>query len=129
MWYADPSGANEIAELRCAGFTVRKGDNKLCSGIAAVSARLQNETLCVLEGRCPNLLTEASLYCYDDAGGENPVDKNNHALAALRYLISRLDARHLARGAKEKQGMDAPPPPAPRTSPDWDDERYWISLN
>jgi hypothetical protein len=37
---ADPSGANEIAELRCAGFTVNKGINALVPGIAAVSARL-----------------------------------------------------------------------------------------
>jgi hypothetical protein len=25
MWHADPSGANERAELCCAGFTVREG--------------------------------------------------------------------------------------------------------
>ena len=37
-WYADSSGANEIAELRCAGFTVNKGVNALALGIAAVSA-------------------------------------------------------------------------------------------
>ena len=29
LWYADPSGANEIAELRYAGFTVNKGVNTL----------------------------------------------------------------------------------------------------
>src|SRR5271168_3589882 len=41
-WYADPSGANEICELRCAGFVVRKGNNDLRPGIAAVRARLEN---------------------------------------------------------------------------------------
>jgi hypothetical protein len=29
--------------------------------------------------------------------GENPIDEHNHALAALRYLVSRLDARFIAR--------------------------------
>jgi hypothetical protein len=37
---------------------------------------------------------EAELYRYGDAPAdsraESPVDKHNHALAALRYLISRL---------------------------------------
>ena len=28
--------------------------------------------------------------------GERPIDENNHALGALRYLISRLDARFIA---------------------------------
>src|SRR5437879_4472163 len=91
-WYVDPSGATERSELLCAGFAVRKGDNALRPGIAAVSARLENGTLRVLEGRCPNLLAEAALYRYsDDAGdrrAEAPVDQQNHALAALRYLIS-----------------------------------------
>src|SRR5262249_32777234 len=49
-WYADPSGASEIAELRCAGFAVRRGDNALRPGIAAVSARLGDGSLRVVEG-------------------------------------------------------------------------------
>jgi hypothetical protein len=56
MWYADPSGANERCELRLAGFLIRTGDNSLRSGIAAVSARLENGTLRVVQGCCPNLL-------------------------------------------------------------------------
>jgi hypothetical protein len=36
------------------------------------------------------------------------VDENNHALAALRYLISRLDARYLAKYQK-RSGTDLPP--------------------
>ena len=65
-WYTDPSGAAEIAELRCAGFAVSAGDNSLRLGIAAVAARLDNGTLKVLAGACPSLLREASLYRYSD---------------------------------------------------------------
>jgi hypothetical protein len=41
---------------------------------------------------------EATLYrCGTDEGGsETPLDEHNHALAALRYLVSCLDARQMA---------------------------------
>jgi hypothetical protein len=100
-WYADPSGANERCELRLGGFHVIEGDNALRPGIAAVTARIENGTLRVLEGRCPNLLYEAGLYRYGNESREKyaevPVDEHNHALAALRYLVSKVDARQMAR--------------------------------
>ncbi len=107
-WYADPAGAGEIDELRCAGFTISKGDNTLRPGIAAVSARLEERSLRIVEGKCPNLLAEAELYRYsteaEDKRAETPVDDNNHALAALRYLISQLDAGKLGRRDPKKAG-------------------------
>jgi hypothetical protein len=96
-WYADPSGANERCELRWAGFSVAEGSNAIRPGIAAVSARLENGTLKVVEGTCPNLLWEAHLYRYGEGGREGsaeaPVDEHNHALGALRYLISGIDGK------------------------------------
>ncbi|MSQ97657.1 MAG: hypothetical protein EXR98_24335 [Gemmataceae bacterium] len=100
MWYADPSGANDIAELRHAGFTVRRGVNDLRAGIAAVIARLEDGRLRILEGRCPNLLAEAGMYRWgesEDRRAEVPVDEHNHALAALRYLIATIDRHKLAK--------------------------------
>ena len=44
----------------------------------------------------------------EDRRAEVPVDDHNHALAALRYLIARLDKNNLARRASKS---DAPPPP------------------
>ena len=129
-WYADPSGANEITELRCAGFTVIPGDNALRPGIAAVSARLENGTLKVVEGCCPNLLREATLYRYSpeesDRRSETPVDDNNHALAALRYLISRHDARHMARLRRRSQQPEGAPGAA---SPPKPQQRPWLSVH
>jgi Terminase large subunit, T4likevirus-type, N-terminal len=101
-WSADPSGAAEISELRCADRVVRRGINALQFGIAAVTARLADGRLRVVEGACPNLLAEACLYRYPEegeGGNENPLDEHNHALAALRYLVSRLDERRMARRA------------------------------
>jgi hypothetical protein len=108
-WYADPAGRTEIEELRASGLVVRRGDNDIRPGIAAVAARLRTGRLKVRRNACPNLLTEASLYRYPSAAeralrGENPVDEHNHALGALRYLISRLDARFIARLRKRPTG-------------------------
>ena len=84
------------------GFTVGRGKNDLRQGIAAVSARIEDGILKILPGRCPNLLHEAELYRYstepEARKTETPEDDNNHSLAALRYLISRLDAGRLSRG-------------------------------
>jgi len=81
---------------------VTAGNNALRSGIAAVTARLQTGTLKVVNGACPNLLKEADPYRWSDEPGaaETPVDDYNHALAALRYLISRLDQRTLGKVLK-----------------------------
>ena len=62
--------------------------------------------------RCPNLIGEAKLYRYPSPQervlvGERPIDDNNHALGALRYLISRLDARFIAK-LRGKTDTEAP---------------------
>jgi hypothetical protein len=100
VWYADPSGATERSELCCANLKVAAGINAMQLGIAAVTARLANGSLRIVEGACPNLLAEAWLYRYPEngaGGSENPLDEHNHALAALRYLVSRLDERRMTR--------------------------------
>jgi hypothetical protein len=110
-WYADPSGPAEIEELKCGGFAVSAGENALRLGIAAVAARVENGTLKVLAGACPNLLREASLYRYSDdpldRRSETPVDAHNHALAALRYMVAKIDAHQLGRMAKKAGGEAA----------------------
>jgi hypothetical protein len=108
-WYADPAGRTEIEEMRASGLVVRRGVNDIRAGIAAVTARLRTGRLKVRRDACPELATEARLYRYPSADeravcGENPVDEHNHALAALRYLISRLDAHYIARLRKPRKG-------------------------
>jgi Helicase len=114
-WYADPEGAREITELHCAGLTIRKGDNAQRPGIAAVRARLENGALKVMAGACPNLLAEAQLYRYDPEtpNAEIPLKEHDHALDALRYLISKLDWKKMARMRRGQPLEDAPPPGAP----------------
>lgn len=110
-WYADPSGAQEIATLRRMGLVVRRGHNDIAAGLAALRSRIETGRLKVLGSACPNLLAEAKLYRYPtrqtgQPGSEIPVDDHNHALSALRYLVSRLD-NSFFRQAK-KQQVDGP---------------------
>jgi hypothetical protein len=111
-WYADPSGATEIGELRCAGFTMRKANNQRRSGILAVRARIETDRLKILEGACPNLLAEAQLYSYDADSGDEPSKGNDHALDALRYLVSKLDCKKIAL-FRRKEPPEPEIPPAP----------------
>jgi hypothetical protein len=128
-WYADPAGAREIHELRCASFVLRKGDNAKRPGIAAVRARLENGSLRVLENACPNLLAEAGLYRYDgDAGdSEEPIKEHDHTLDALRYLVSRLDARQMAleRRRPAEEVRDSEKSPEGSSAPA---KRKWLSI-
>jgi hypothetical protein len=121
MWYADPAGRTEIEELRRAGLKVRHGDNTIRRGIALVSERIRTGRLKVSPA-CVNLLAEARLYRYPTPAereqlGENPIDAHNHALAALRYLVSRI--------------VPAPAPtrqPEPRRAVFDDDESHWTPI-
>jgi hypothetical protein len=137
-WYADPSGATEIGELRASGLTVRRGANDIRLGVAAVSARLGTGRLKVLRSACPNLLAEARLYRYPSAAeravsGENPVDEHNHALGALRYLISRLDAHYIARLRRRSDAGEAEPKASPKKEPrPWnrlDNDNLWTTMS
>lgn len=145
MWYADPAGRTEMEELRIAGHKVRKGSNDIRMGIAAVTARLRTGRLKVNQTRCPNLCYEAKLYRYPShteraMAGENPVDADNHALGALRYLISRLDARFIAKLKKiapseerlegdEIEGVDHSETQAAVFNVRLRDEHLWTPLN
>jgi hypothetical protein len=119
-WFCDPSGATERNELRLAGFNIRRGKNALHPGIAAVNARIESGRLFVRQDACPNLIAEAGLYRYSDVPAERnaevPVDEHNHALSALRYLISMLDDHHLA--GRPSQPPPDKGPPAP-LEPGW----------
>lgn len=122
-WYADPSGPTEITECRAAGLKVLRGNNEIRLGIMAVTARLRTGRLKVLRPSCPNLVSESQLYRYPDASeraalGEDPLDDANHALGALRYLVSRIDRRFLGRlraSQRSASGPDAPPLTDPPT--------------
>ncbi len=129
-WYADPSGGTEIAELRRADRVVRRGDNNLRRGIGLVTARIRTGRL-KIHPRCTNLIAEAKLYRWPTATeravhGENPIDAHNHALAALRYLVTRIEvggSRSQEAGDRSQGSVRGPE--SEERSRGADDERYW----
>ena len=123
-WFADPSGANERSEMRVAGYAVMPGKNDIRAGLSLVTARLEGGMLRIIDGTCPNLLSEAGLYRYGDAvhgRAETPIDEHNHALSALRYLVSRLDERGL-RISERLREAEPPALPPPERS-------MWVPFN
>jgi hypothetical protein len=138
-WYADPSGAGDIAELRRANLSVHKGRNQVQRGIAAVNSRIRSGTLRIVAGACPNLLHEAGLYRWDDAPAEKrseqPAEGYDHALDALRYLISRVDERRSPAPSAPTPPQTDPKaaPPKPQAKKNnwwkrWNDESLWTRI-
>jgi hypothetical protein len=86
--------------------------------------------LYVVADRCPNLVAEAGLYRYsaDEAqrGSEVPVDEHNHALAALRYLVSRIDVRFM--GRMRRAGPDSGTASVGKRDEVHNDEAMWTIL-
>ena len=123
-WYCDPAGRTEMEEFRLAGHVIRAGLNNIRLGIAAVTSRLRTGRLRIDAERCPNLLAEAKAYRYPSEAeqrllGENPIDDNNHALSALRYLVSRIDQ---GRGRSSGKWEE------PKPSREADDEDWWTPV-
>jgi hypothetical protein len=106
-WWADPAGADQIAELRRHGHDVvastHTGQQPLQHGIDLVTQRIRSGRLRV-RGDLGHLIDEAGKYRYDKQT-ERPLDQDNHALAALRYLITAIDRGKAApRDATDRAG-------------------------
>jgi hypothetical protein len=98
-YWADPARPDSIAELRAAGHDVipcvhlvgQGGARPILDGIDRVTDRIQTGRLRV-SSACKDLVREAGLYAYDpEKVKEEPIDRDNHAMDALRYLIVGLD--------------------------------------
>ncbi len=96
VWFCDPSGAGEIALLQQEGVNAVAAYNSIKPGVSAVEARLVNKRLAFTPD-CLNTTTEFSSYAYPtDADGnvsgkDLPIDKANHCMDALRYMITGVD--------------------------------------
>ena len=94
--WGDPSGSVAIAELKLHNVAVRKAPNAVLPGIDKVrQALLQRADAPGLQvdASCSTLIREFENYHWQEAlaGAEAaPVKKDDHALDALRYLVSGL---------------------------------------
>lgn len=96
----DPSAASFIAELKKAGFKVKKAKNDVIDGIRFTASALQREGIKILR-HCKMTLAEFSAYCWDEKKSEDtPIKVSDHAMDAMRYFaytIIRIPRRPRAR--------------------------------
>lgn len=91
--YPDPENPSAIEKLRQNGINIRevkKGKDSVQSGINDVRERFKQMRL-KIHARCVNLIAELETYHYPDDSSnvkENPVKEFDHALDALRYIVS-----------------------------------------
>jgi hypothetical protein len=112
MWHADPAEPRNIERFRRADLRAVKADNRVMVGISAVSARIRTGRLRVFRG-CKNLIYEAGLYRWPTpeerrVSGEEPIDENNHACSALRYMVQGID--RLTQVWREEREPEPEPP-------------------
>lgn len=94
--YPDPESPSAIEELRQLNINVRevsKGKDSVVSGIQKIRELLLIDKI-KINSRCVNLISEFEMYSYDDEKeinqNEKPIKANDHALDALRYVISMI---------------------------------------
>ena len=95
--YPDPENQGAIEELKRLRVNVKevvKGKDSVKSGIQSIREMLIRGDL-LINKRCVNLIAEFEMYSYDDDKverneQENPIKANDHALDALRYIVSSI---------------------------------------
>jgi hypothetical protein len=72
-----------------------KGIDSIANGITRIKARIRTGKLKIMKHQCSCLMEEFDNYRYPTIDGEvasaNPIDKMNHSIDALRYLINGFD--------------------------------------
>ena len=94
-FYADPSAAGLIAELRDAGLAVVAADHRVMDGIHRVKAALQvagdGRPRLTVSPQCVNTIAEFESYVWKEGRAgmrDEPEKMNDHAMDALRYVYN-----------------------------------------
>lgn len=84
----DPSAASFIALLKKRGWTVKKADNDVLSGIRRTSDLLKSGRLVICD-TCTDCLRETEEYIWDVKAGHDAVKKeHDHAMDDMRYFAA-----------------------------------------
>lgn len=88
--WMDPSAAQEAADLDRLHIQTNQAKNDIRAGINSVARAIELDRLFIAR-HCRNTLNEITQYQYKERDGKNsgeePIDKYNHAMDALRYVI------------------------------------------
>lgn len=106
-WAADHNPEN-IKKLRKGGHNVHKAkkhkkgssNSGILNGILMCAARMYNGKIKIVENFCPALCEESNLYRYpekdEEVVGDKPLDEDNHAMDAMRYMVTEIDWKKAA---------------------------------
>jgi phage terminase large subunit len=96
--FCDPSGLNAIETFKRNGMRAIDADNKKQGQLGGISKlkSLFKQDMIYIDSSCVNLIKQLQSYRYekDKASGnytEEPVKKDDHAVDALRYMVSEYD--------------------------------------
>jgi PBSX family phage terminase large subunit len=93
LWYADPEDPEKIAQFNKAGLRTIAAKNEWELGRDALTKVLRAPgRYKIVRKDCPNTLEEFETHHYPEGTDEKgekeaPIDANNHALSALRYIV------------------------------------------
>lgn len=116
-FYADPARPDYIMELNNNGVSCVGAENDIQYGIGRHYDLIKSGKYQVFEGSSPYTLDEYSTYHYpepedvgpdDDAKEDLPVDQNNHAMDANRYVTMatfRASDKHTPKMPEEKKDL------------------------
>ena len=106
--FIDPSAKGFILQLHEDGkANTRLADNEVIRGIELVSSIIENDMLRILS-HCKNTIMEINTYAWDskaqEKGLDKPLQSNDHAMDALRYVVNgtRKIWQHLVRVQEEE---------------------------
>ena len=89
----DPSAASFIEVLRRRGWTVRKADNDVLSGIRLTSDCLKDGRIVICRG-CADCIREMDEYVWDlGALGDRVKKEHDHAMDDMRYFVATVIGR------------------------------------
>lgn len=90
-WVADTENADAISQMQSKGLNVESANKEIVEGISRVRAWLRTVDGYVRLYVCDNCIhtiAEFNTYSYPESGGDKPIDKNNHLMDGLRYIIN-----------------------------------------
>ncbi|QDU81549.1 Terminase-like family protein [Polystyrenella longa] len=93
IWFCDNQRKDSILTLKRNGYLAKKTkkyNGSVLDNIARLTRLINSGRIQILGGSCPNLENEMANYVWkEDEKGitDQPVDKNNHAIDALCYLV------------------------------------------
>lgn len=119
MFYADPSAAGLIADLRASGLPVQPAKNDVLNGIRHIQARLATQgdgrPRLTVDPECANLRTEMLSYVWrersDGTRLDQPEKSHDHAVDAMRYALYSAGVAPPAPARASRPRAAAPPAP------------------